>query len=71
LSIALKKLRQHPASTTGAFYQHRVRQHILWKNKAIRAMRKLDIVIGGINYLDGSMAGVFEAEREVYEKYLD
>jgi succinate dehydrogenase flavin-adding protein (antitoxin of CptAB toxin-antitoxin module) len=43
----------------------------MWKERAIRAMRKLDVIIGGINYLDQSMAGIFETEREVYKKYLD
>lgn len=34
-------------------------------------MRKLDIVMGGIKYLDEQMAGIFETERDVYKKYLD
>lgn len=34
-------------------------------------MKKLDTIIGAINYLDESMGGVFEAEREVYERYFD
>jgi len=34
-------------------------------------MKKLDVIMGGINYLDQSMAGIFETERLVYEKYLD
>jgi hypothetical protein len=71
LSNALKKLRQKPSSTTTAFYYHRARQHSIWKEKAIRAMKKLDVIMGGINYLDQSMAGIFGTEREVYEKYLD
>jgi hypothetical protein len=54
-----------------AFYRYRIRQHNKWKERAIRAMRKLDVVIGGINYLDEAMAGIFGTEREVYQKYLD
>jgi hypothetical protein len=56
---------------TAAFYNHRLRQHSIWKEKAIRAMKKLDVIMGGINYLDESMAGVYETAREVYKKYLD
>jgi len=70
LSIALQKLRQRPASTTAAFYQHRLRQQKRWKEKALRAMRKLDVVIEGTDYLDKTMSAIFKVEREVYEKYL-
>ena len=34
-------------------------------------MKKLDVIIGAITYLDESMAGIFEAECEVYKKYLN
>jgi hypothetical protein len=71
LSNAIRKLRGRPGSTTDAFLEHRISQAMVWKQKAIRAMKKLDTIIGAINYLDESMKGVFEAEREVYERYLD
>lgn len=71
LSNVLKKLRLYPESTTAALYRRRICQHHMWKGKAIRAMRKLDVIIGAINYVDDKMAEIFEAERLVYEKHLD
>jgi hypothetical protein len=52
-------------------YERRAYQHGIWKGKAIRAMKKLDNIVGAIAYLDESMAGIFDAEREVYKKHLD
>lgn len=71
LSNAIRMLRDRPGSTTDAFLEHRISQAMIWKQKALRAMKRLDVTAGGIKYLDESIEGIFKTEREVYEKYLD
>lgn len=70
LSNSIRKLREQ-GSTRNAFYLRRKAQHDAWKEKTIQAMKKLDVIMGAVKYLDESMEGIFAAERELYQNHLD